>query len=118
MEESSMKKFFVLIPLMAILVSPAWSIWDPISQAPEIVAGWTPAQASDFQGAKIQYAEAAQQYGYDSPEATRAHNHLLAMSRALGADEIGHAEPKPTQSVTVDFRSLTVFADQRDITQK
>src|SRR3954462_5286724 len=113
-----MNKIFVFISLLAVVSSPAWSIWDPISQAPEIVAGWTPAQASDFQGAKIQYAEAAQQYGFDSPQAAKAHHHLLAMSRALGADEIGRAEEKPSQSVPVDFRSLTVFADQRDITQK
>ena len=115
-----MKTFFLIVPLLAVLTPAAGGIWDPISQAPDIIPGWSPAQASDFQGAKIQYAQATQHFGFDSPQAAAAHERLLVMAKALGADKINRdPSAKPVEPVAaVDFRSLTVFSDQRDITQK
>jgi hypothetical protein len=73
--------------------------YNPIMQAPDIPPGWTPAQASDWTGVKIQYAEAVHQFGVDSPQAERAHARMNAMARVLRPDEI-HIPQVITQAGT------------------
>ncbi len=70
-----------------LLTTATWAKYDPIMQAPDIVPGWSPAQASDWMGAKLQYAEAVNRYGENSQQALKAHTRMLALSRVLHPDE-------------------------------
>jgi len=88
---------------------PASAYYDPIMQAPDIPDGWTPAQASDWMGAQVQYADAVKHYGENSPEATRARSRMTMMARALRPDEIQPLNTAPTAGTNGTLAKPEVF---------
>jgi hypothetical protein len=82
-----MKRTLLIAVAVGWFAPQAWAKYDPIMSQPEIVDGWTPAQAADFQGAQIEYSQAKKRHGATSPEATRARQRMMELSRLLRADE-------------------------------
>jgi hypothetical protein len=101
--------------ILAVLLfaSPAWAKYDPIMQAPEIPEGWSPAQAADWQGAKIQYAEAKDKFGAESPQAARAKLHLNVLAQRLDA----YAD-RPLLPVEMNPGSNGTYAPASEFDQK
>jgi hypothetical protein len=87
-----MKSVIALSAVLLTLCGLAWAKYDPIWQAPELPPAWSPAQASDWMGAQVQYAEAVQHYGEDSAQAAKAKARMERMSQVLRPEEV-----KPVQ---------------------